>query len=118
MKGQFEQQKLQMQAEGKAMDAHLKQQTAQVQTAMKVQQHAVEMKHKQLELAANAEELKHRNAARMAQSQGTQVQAAQQVVHTEQKHQQQMRHSEEKAKLAAQQQKNSARGKTKPSPKR
>ena len=118
MKGQFEQQKLQMQAEGKAHDAYLKQQTAQVQTAMKTQQHAVEMQHRQLELAANAEELRHKNNARMAQSQGTQVQAAQQVVHTEQKHLQQMRHSEEKARLAAQQQKNSAHGKAKTSPKR
>lgn len=118
MKGQFEQQKLAMQAEGKAMDAHLKQQTAQVQTAMKVQQHAVEMQHKQLEMAANAEELKHKNAARMAQSQATQIQAQQSVVHTEQKHQQQMRHSEEKSKLTAQQAKNSARGKPNPSRKR
>ncbi len=115
MKGQFEQQKLAMQAESKQMDAHLKQQTAQVQTAMKIQQHAVEMQHKQLELAANAEELKHKNAARMVQAQAAQVQAVQQVAHTEQKHRQQMQHAKEKQSLQA---KNSARGKPTQSPKR
>ena len=118
MKGQFEQQKLQMQAEGKQHDAYLKQQTAQVQLAMKAQEHAVEMQHRQLELAANAEELKHKNAARMVQAQAGQAQAVQQVVHTEQKHQQQMRHSEEKSKLAAQQAKTSTHGRPAPSRKK
>ena len=118
MKGQFEQQKLAMQAEGQQQKAYLEQQTAQTKLAMAAQTHAIEMQHKQLELAANAEEMRHKNNARMAQTHAQGIQAVQTIANKQTMHEQAMQHAKEKASLAKQQAKSSATGRNKASPKR
>lgn len=114
MKGQMEQQKIQMQGQAQQQKMELEARGKQVEMAMEQQMHAQEMQHKQELNNIQRAEAEHKQ--RIFEVQST-VQAEQNIRHTEESHQQQMRHGAEAGKAKVEQMKAQAKAKPQGNPK-
>ena len=99
MKGQLEQQKMAGQMQMMQHKAELESRTAETQMQMKAQEHQVNLQAKQQQLRLSAAEALHKQRIFEAEAQGKIIQQAlearQGAVHSEQTHQQDLRHSAE-----------------------
>jgi len=102
MKSQFEQQKIQMQAEAQQHKMELENTSQQAQLAMKSQEHRMDMQHKAQMANLDAAEALHKQRI-------FQVQEAQKMDMNEQNHSQQIQHQEELTKSKLQMQKASSK---------
>ena len=100
MKGQLEQQKIGMQSQAQQHRMELDARDKQVQLAMKAQEHALDMQHKQDMANIQAAEALHKQRIFSAQGEADLIQK---LVHGEETHKQKMQHADEAAKHKAKQ---------------
>jgi chaperonin GroES len=108
MKMQVEQQKAASQIQALAQKSEIEKSSKEAEMAMKAQEHEMDMQQKQQEMVMDSAIQQHKQRIFMAEGamklQQTAVQGEQQARHTEESHQQAMRHQDEqtRAKTAAQ----------------